>query len=149
MVTGSKEVCRGSQENLVMYRSFFFLSFFFFESFRLRLFPFFFWLDRLVFFFFFLFFFGFLVELVEGGSRSMEGIYAIFPWNFRNEIRFAYACLVGGLIHRTVVASVRQLFQGRFRCSVRFEPWLLTLIILRVNGDLMADKGCVTIVTNL
>lgn len=52
MVTGSKEVCRGSQENLVMYRSFFFLSFFFFESFRLRLFPFFFWLDRLVFFFF-------------------------------------------------------------------------------------------------
>lgn len=86
---------------------------------------------------------------MESGSRSMEGIYAIFPWNFRNEIRFAYACLVGGLIHRTVVTSVRQLFQGRFRCSVRFEPWLLTLIILRVNGDLMADKGCVTIVTNL
>lgn len=54
MVTGSKEVCRGSQENLVMYRSFS-LSFFF-ESFRLRLFPFFFWFDRLVFFFCFVVF---------------------------------------------------------------------------------------------
>lgn len=48
-----------------------------------------------------------------------------------------------------MVASVRQLFQGRFRCSVRFELWLLMLIILRVNGDLMANKGCVTVVTNL
>lgn len=89
MVTGSKEVC--SQENLVAadvtYR-FFFLFFRILPVTVISL-SLLFWFNRLV----FVLFFGFLVQGAKGD--------AIFPWNFRNEICFAYACLVGGLIHRS------------------------------------------------
>lgn len=86
-------------ENLVvdvMYRFFFFFFLLFLSVMVISL-SLLFWFNRLV---FVLFRFVFSVFWLSWKVQGAKGD-AIFPWNFRNEICFAYACLAGGLIHRS------------------------------------------------